>query len=383
MNSLHIALLLVRRMFGRGKRLLGFMILPAFAVSLAITVLQGYSSSEIVLVVLNRDKGGLGQIMAEEWESHPEFRVHAVDSLTEGEEQVMRKLAEAVIILPESFTDDVAAGRQPTVELKQLRYSEALFLARNTVEAEADQLLASVKRLRETGVTEPRAVEEKIRSVYKDKSERGAGYRIEIRDNMAGSKISSSTGLLLLFIMTLVISAISVVQEDRKNKTLQRMFASPLRPAELMLGHFLGCFLAGTIQILFVLVVARVVMGADFGMEFFSHWLVLECFLLAALGIAAAVAGIIKNSEHTGSVHSVIMTPSCMLGGCFWPVEIMPEPMQKLANFVPQKWVIEAVVKLSSGATLRDIPYHLGILLLFAVILLSFGTAVIKPGDDS
>jgi ABC-2 type transport system permease protein len=382
MNSLHIAVLLVKRMFGRGRRVLGFILLPALAVSLAITVLQGYGSGEIVLEVLNRDRGGLGQVLVEEWEAHPELQLHEADTRKAGEDQVIRQLAEAVIIIPEAFTEDLASGKTPKVELNQLRYNEAVFLARNMVQIELEQLTAVVKRLRETEITDPASLTERIQSIYLEKSERGTAYRIEKPDYMAGQQVTVSTGLLLLFIMTLVVSAVSVIQEDRKTRTFQRMFASPLNQTELMLGYFLGCMLTGTAQILIVLITTRVVMGADFGMEFFSQWLVLEFFLLAALGISAAVAGIVRNSEHAGALQSWVTTPSCMVGGCFWPIGIMPEPMQKLANFVPQKWVIEAVDKLASGASLRDIPYQLGILFLFAVIFLSFGTAIVRPGED-
>lgn len=379
MNSVYIALLLVKRIFGRGKRVLGFIVLPALAVSLAITVLAGYEASEIELEVLNRDRGGLGQVLADEWDAHPEFRVHMAASRTEGEEQVIRQLAEAVILIPETFTEDMAAGRTPQLEMNQLRYDEALYLAKNMVQAELGQMAATAGRLREAGTAGPEAVADGIRSVYRDKSERGAGFRVEFRSNLTVQRVTTSTGLLLMFIMILVMGTVSVVQEDRRSRTLERMYGSPLRPRELILGHFLGCFLAGTIQILFVLAVARLMMGTDFGMAFLSQWLVLECFLLAALGIAAAVASVAGEGGHTGAFYSLVMTPTCMLGGCFWPLEIMPEPMRKLANFVPQKWVIEAVARLSGGAGLKDIPYHLGILLLFAAILLSFGAAIVSP----
>jgi ABC-2 type transport system permease protein len=59
----------------------------------------------------------------------------------------------------------------------------------------------------------------------------------------------------------------------------------------------------------------------------------------------------------------------------------MPDAMQKLANFVPQKWTIEAITNLASGDTLTDIRLHLAILLLFAVVLLAFGSVALRPGE--
>ncbi|MNI27117.1 ABC-2 family transporter protein [compost metagenome] len=70
-----------------------------------------------------------------------------------------------------------------------------------------------------------------------------------------------------------------------------------------------------------------------------------------------------------------------MLGGCFWPVYVMPEWMQKIANFVPQTWVIDAIERMSSGSGLGDVMLHVGILSLFALILLGVGSVILKPGE--
>ena len=48
-------------------------------------------------------------------------------------------------------------------------------------------------------------------------------------------------------------------------------------------------------------------------------------------------------------INSMIVTPTCMLGGCFWPLAIMPEFMQKIANLHPAKWAIEAVEIAATG----------------------------------
>jgi ABC-2 type transport system permease protein len=71
-----------------------------------------------------------------------------------------------------------------------------------------------------------------------------------------------------------------------------------------------------------------------------------------------------------------------MIGGCFWPIEIMPEFLQKAANFVPQKWTIDAIVRLASGESIMDVWMNIVILGLFALILLSFGSAILKPSES-
>ncbi|AHD04766.1 ABC transporter permease [Paenibacillus larvae] len=59
----------------------------------------------------------------------------------------------------------------------------------------------------------------------------------------------------------------------------------------------------------------------------------------------------------------------------------MPDFMQKVANFIPQYWAIDAFTRLSEGQRLGDVGLNLAILGLFAVILISFGSVILKPGD--
>jgi ABC-2 type transporter/Polysaccharide lyase family 8, N terminal alpha-helical domain len=120
--------------------------------------------------------------------------------------------------------------------------------------------------------------------------------------------------------------------------------------------------------------------GVDLNISFLDQFIVMECFLLTALGLASTVAGLIRNMNNVGAANMLIIIPSCMLGGCFWPVSIMPDFMQKVANFIPQYWAIDAFTRLSEGQRLGDVGQNLAILGLFAVILISFGSVILKPG---
>ena len=99
------------------------------------------------------------------------------------------------------------------------------------------------------------------------------------------------------------------------------------------------------------------------------------------MGIASAVASMVKNASNMGMINSLVVTPTCMLGGCFWPISLMPDWMQKIANFVPQKWVIEAIQRMASGQTLSQMWMHMGVLTLFGLILLGVGSVILRPGD--
>ncbi|MGV2806473.1 ABC transporter permease, partial [Clostridium perfringens] len=139
------------------------------------------------------------------------------------------------------------------------------------------------------------------------------------------------------FMMTLISSVVSMMIDDRRQRTLSRMYTAPVRAYQIALGNFLGSLVVGSLQVIIVLALSRYVLRYDYGIPLLLHFLILMAFMMVSLGLASTVAGLIRNGQNAAMINSMIVTPTCMLGGCFWPLAIMPEFMQKIANFIPQK----------------------------------------------
>ncbi|MFZ3171346.1 MAG: ABC transporter permease [Carboxydocellales bacterium] len=54
--------------------------------------------------------------------------------------------------------------------------------------------------------------------------------------------------------------------------------------------------------------------------------------------------------------------------GCFWPIEIMPKTAQRIADFLPQRWVLDTVQKLQAGNSFSQILPNVSIILAFALV---------------
>lgn len=67
-------------------------------------------------------------------------------------------------------------------------------------------------------------------------------------------------------------------------------------------------------------------------------------------------------------MQNLIITPSCLLAGCFFPMEIMPDTVRKISSFLPQHWLLDMINKLQEGQTLGSLYVNMAILLAFAVV---------------
>lgn len=380
MNSIYIAGLFIRRMLGSPKAILSRIVIPVIVISAIIGLTSTKTSSDVRIAYLNEDQGTFGQhvLAGLKVKQHGEWiPVTDMESL---KQQVIGHQVNGAIRIPSSFTSSISAGKDVRIEVYGLNQSKEMVMLTQNVDAQIQRLEQSVHQISEAAnASDPAMLLEQLLV----QQEKPAIQLVEDKGSLnTNPYFSSIVGIMMLFLMVSSNGGIYMVMEDRINRTMQRMFAAPVRAWEITLGNFIGSVAIGTTQISVILLFTRYNIGFDYNhIPLWVLFIILEFFLFAALGISSAVAGLVRDVKSLGNINSLVVTPTCMLGGCFWPVAIMPDFMQKLANFVPQKWAIDAIMKLADGNSLRTISMHMVILLMFAVLLLSIGAVILRPSQ--
>jgi ABC-2 type transport system permease protein len=383
MRSLHVAAHLIRRTMGSKRSIFMNVMLPAIILSILTGLFASMEKDKHVIFVINNDSGILGAYMTEalvkEKSYDVQFETHATEQSLK--DVVKDGKADASVYIPADFTQKMLAGEQPKAVM--YRMNEQLWNASlaMTLVTEANKLSFSVNLIRSAGDSDSDL--SKLSMLL----ETQANPKV-VAENIGmklGNILSNPTmiGLILMFVMLLCSQVIGFVMEDREQGTMARMFAAPLRSIDIAFGNFLGSLLVGTLQVILVLSLTYFVFGYSPGVPFGAMLLVLECFLFASVGLASSVAGIVRNSTQLSQINNIIITPTCMISGCFFSISLLPDFMQKLANFTPQKWAIGAIDRLGGGESIWDISLQLCILLLFAAVTVAFGSAVLRPNQRS
>ncbi|WP_336762328.1 ABC transporter permease [Paenibacillus sp. USHLN196] len=387
MNSLHIAWLMIKRTLGRKMGFITFLLLPCLVVTGAVALFGSEQSTRTVIPYVNEDAGVAGTWMIHELTGKEEYLLKPMNNEAEVKEAIAQQKGSSGIIIPANYTEDLLQGKATEIQLVELRISEGSYTLRAAVEGLTSGLQQSASAVTvaagrvssEMDVLEStqKPLEQLLQEIGKQQV---AG---EVTDLQIYPKpgLNNVTGFTIMFMMGLLTSAVAVIMEDRRKRTMARVFTAPVHAYEIALGNFLGSFVIGMIQIVMVLGVSRWLLHYDAGIPFGIHFMILSAFMLVSMGIASTVAGLIRNSKNANMLNSLIIMPTCMIGGCFWPISFMPDYMQKLANVVPQKWAIQAVETISAGGTLSDITLPLLILFGMAIILLTVGSAILRPSQ--
>lgn len=373
-----IAWNMVRRSIGTVRGLMIFILLPGVVVAAIISFAGGAGDSPAIVLYANSDTGPAGSHLLSELEKTGDYKLEARGSEAALKEATIRQEGTAGLWIPPGYSAALLEGEQPQLRIYELRTSEASILVKMNAAAIAANMAGPAQAVTASGAGDPQA---QFAAVLKQAEQHNVGsvrtdYNLYPRDTLG-----TITGLTLMFLMMLITSSVTLIMDDRVGRTMMRMFSAPVRSYEIALGNFLGSFLVGMIQILVVLVLGKWVLRYDYGLPLVLYFLVLAAFMLVSMGIASTVAGLIRNPRNAGMLNSLILTPTCMLGGCFWPVSIMPDYMQKLANFTPQKWAIQAVDIAATGGGWNELWLPFAVLGLMAAVLLAIGSAILRPNE--
>lgn len=116
---------------------------------------------------------------------------------------------------------------------------------------------------------------------------------------------------------------------------------------------------------------ANVVFGsgvAVWGTDAIGIVLVLASVVAAGAGFALVIASFAKNPDQGGSISTLVLTVSGLLGGAFLPVDDVPI-LGQLSKLTLNRWGLDGFTTLSfDGGTVMDILPNVAVLLGMAVV---------------
>ncbi|MFD2617024.1 ABC transporter permease [Terrilactibacillus laevilacticus] len=178
----------------------------------------------------------------------------------------------------------------------------------------------------------------------------------------------NSIGFVIYGLFLIMNITSKLIIEDKEKGLFTRFLTTPMTLKNYNFQNILSYFLLGNIQVILLIIILRYSFHADLGPSLLNIYLVLIVFSVVSISIGTLISSFCKSSKQANSLSLLISTPVAMLGGCFWPIEIMPRFLQKIGDFLPTTWGISAVRKLIYGNDFNHVILDVSILLAFAIV---------------
>ena len=143
-------------------------------------------------------------------------------------------------------------------------------------------------------------------------------------------------GLLgVVLTMTLVMITALAITREYERGTMENLLSTPLRPLEVMIGKILPYIIVGYIQILLILIMARLIFHVPMHGSIILLLLLCLPFIAANLSVGLTFSTLAKNQLQAVQSAMFFYLPSILLSGFMFPFRGMPDWAQYIGNILP------------------------------------------------
>jgi len=283
------------------------------------------------LTVLNQDQGKWGAYFIDK------LKAPGIELTVEASEP---KEYFRMLVIPPDFSTKIEKRAAQTLELK--KNSDANMQAGAVAEIKITQAMAKlIAELVLYGNQRDMQAFFETRSPYRD--------LVLVKTRLPEGTITKVPsgfdhvipGILVQFVMMMVLvyGGISVM-EDRKRRVLARILYSSASFAELFAGKFLGRVLMGLLQSAILIAAGKLFFHLNLGNVWLTGLNILV-FTLAMAALSIFVGSVLRKEELIVGVSVLTANMFAALGGCWWPIEIVPPAFRTLGMVSPAYWAMD------------------------------------------
>ena len=175
-------------------------------------------------------------------------------------------------------------------------------------------------------------------------------------------------GYLVMFVFMAALFTATSMAIERESGSLARMVAAGAGPAAIISGKFLATAVRGTAQVVILGLFGVLAFGIDLGSAPLVTVAVALMMVFVSAAFAILLSALVRTERATVSAAVLTALVAAPLGGCWWPLYILPEWMARLALITPHGWANTAFNQLMLfGGDLRSVTDELMALVAFAL----------------
>ncbi|MFZ5814308.1 MAG: ABC transporter permease [Bacillota bacterium] len=340
------------------------------------------------VAIIDEDRSLAATLLIEALAQEPSLAVR-----TASREELAKLIADLKVVagfaIPPGFEEAVAEGRKVELELITHRGSNLEWGIRPILQRRVTQLAADLHLARRLAgsAAEPevRAALERI-GLERERRAVTVAREIPARPVLASNDSGggynalnqSALGFTVMSVMMSILMMAGAFLYERQHGTWGRLLTTPTERAGLLAGYLLSFFLTGLFQFTMLVFGTRLLFRVEWG-PLLPLFTVGAAMVLAAAGIGLFLAGIVRTFEQQQTVGAIFIIATSMLGGLFWPLDLLSPTMQRIGYMTPQAWAMKALQEVAlRGADWAHLSLPLLVLGALAAIFTTAGLLRIR-----
>jgi ABC-2 type transport system permease protein len=351
--------------FRHDRRTLALLfVAPLVILTLLSFLLRGGGSKPAVGVV-NLDARPLGSTIAAHLQSSSLVSATAMDRAA-AEKQLHDGSLTGYVLFPADFTDRALNQHElrPEIHLEGSQPGPS----QQTLQAVSQATLAAISALPIPIQGGPPRFSPLVSYLY-------GGPNLDTLDYLGAALIG-----LVVFFLVFVVTSVSFLRE-RTQGTLERLMATPLRRAEIVLGYMLGFTVLALIQSAEVLLFSLYVLKLYNAGSVWLIFLVAILMAIAAVNLGIFVSMFARTEFQAVQFIPLVIVPQFLLSGILVPVSTEPGWMQPISKVLPLTYAVDGLRSVMiRGADLSwsSLQLDTGVVFGFCVLMVVLASLTLR-----
>ena len=340
-----------------------------FGMAVGIPILQlvlfGYAINsdpkQLPTAVVTAEQGPLVRSLVTALQHTQYFRVvQTGGSEAQADEAMARGQVQFIVVVPPGFERDLLRGQRPT-----------LFVA-----ADATDPAAAGNAIAALGNLAPRALAHDLQGALRPLAGTPPPYEVRVhrRYNPEGlSRFNIVPGLIgTILTMTMIMFTGLAMTRERERGTMENLLATPVRPAEVMLGKIAPYVVIGYVQLMVILGAAWVLFAVPMVGSRPLLGAMIGVFIVANLAVGFTFSTLARNQLQAVQMTLFFFLPSMLLSGFMFPFAGMPAVVQWIAELLPLTHFLRLVRGIMlRGASLWELWPDVLALVAFTTVMMT------------
>ncbi|RZI44331.1 ABC transporter permease [Herbaspirillum sp. HC18] len=303
-----------------------------FAMMVGVPIMQlvlfGYAINTdpkyLPMAVVSADQSEFSRSLVAGLENSAYFRItQRPHSEAEGNLLLDEGRVQFLLVIPPDFSRRLLRGERPAV----------LLAADATDPAASGNALAAVNMIGRQALA--RDLNGPLRNLQP--ADDPFEIRQQRRYNPEGvSRYNIVPGLIgVILTMTMVMMTSLAMTRERERGTMENLLATPVRPLEVMVGKIAPYILIGYVQVVVILLAARLLFDVPMVGSLALLSVALVVFIAANLAVGFTFSTIAKNQLQAMQLTFFFFLPSMLLSGFMFPFRGMPGWAQVIGEALP------------------------------------------------
>jgi ABC-2 type transport system permease protein len=179
---------------------------------------------------------------------------------------------------------------------------------------------------------------------------------------------------------TSYVLCLIVLVRERRDETLTRMFVNGFSRTEVVIGYLVGYASLATLQAVLILVEVNLLFKLSYDLTLMlSLFFVLWTLSLISIALGIMVSNLARTEAQIFPFIPLFILTTIFISGLILPLESLPWSVRWVAYLIPFTYArILLQSMLSDSAGLLPHLDHLGVLVLYGLILLSLSSMTLR-----